>query len=219
METKSSKNKMETVWVKHGFRGLFVVDPIGRSGGLALIWCEENELTIQNFSKRHINAEVCQQNSNSKWISTGFYRHPEALKRHESWTLLKHLREYAPGQWLCVGDFNEIATQSKKCGASLRQGSQMEKFQKAIDECQLTDLGYIGSRFTWNNVREDVGFTKERRDRGLANLEWCTMFGEQEVRVLAARTSDHKLLLLLSRNSKRVSGLKQAGLWTRITKS
>lgn len=38
METISRKQHLEWLRVKLGFDGLFVVDPIGRSGGLALFW-------------------------------------------------------------------------------------------------------------------------------------------------------------------------------------
>lgn len=56
VETKCGNAKMEQIRFKLGFEGLFVVEPIGRSGGLALIWKEENMLEIQNYSKWHINA-------------------------------------------------------------------------------------------------------------------------------------------------------------------
>ena len=49
------------------------------------------------------------------------------------------------GPWLCFGDFNEIATQSKKLGASLQRESQMEKFRDAMEFCGLSDLGFQGS--------------------------------------------------------------------------
>jgi exonuclease III len=58
METKCRKSKMEGIRVKLGFEGLFVVEPIGQSGGLALLWKEAHELEIQNYTRRHINARV-----------------------------------------------------------------------------------------------------------------------------------------------------------------
>jgi exonuclease III len=56
METKLGKNKMELIRIKMGFSNLFVVDSVGRSGGLALLWDDDTELEIQNYSRRHINA-------------------------------------------------------------------------------------------------------------------------------------------------------------------
>jgi exonuclease III len=58
IETKSSKNKMDRLRSILGFHGVFVVDTVGRSGGLALLWKEDSGLSISNFSKRHINATI-----------------------------------------------------------------------------------------------------------------------------------------------------------------
>jgi exonuclease III len=46
MEAKCSKARVEVVRVKLGFAGAFIVDHVGRSGGLALPWKEEGELEI-----------------------------------------------------------------------------------------------------------------------------------------------------------------------------
>jgi hypothetical protein len=84
METKSNKFAMEFVRVRLGFEGLFVVDPVGRSEGLALLWKENNEVEIQNYTHRHINAVIKHADSTQPWRFTGFYGHPNPAKRHES---------------------------------------------------------------------------------------------------------------------------------------
>lgn len=50
METKCKKTKLENLRVKFGYMGLFVVDPVRRSGGLALFWQGKVGLEIQNYS-------------------------------------------------------------------------------------------------------------------------------------------------------------------------
>ena len=72
METKYRKQKMEYLRVKMGFDCMFVVDPIGRSGGLALYWNDVDSLEIQNFSRRHINTIVKNETSGCSWKLTGF---------------------------------------------------------------------------------------------------------------------------------------------------
>jgi hypothetical protein len=114
METKSRKNMMERLRVKMGFEGLFVVEPMGRSGGLALMWKEADEFEIQNYTLRHINAVVKPTGQATQWRFTGFYGHPEAAKRYESWALLNHLKDFLPEAWLCVPDFNEVVEQGEK---------------------------------------------------------------------------------------------------------
>jgi endonuclease/exonuclease/phosphatase family metal-dependent hydrolase len=131
-----------------------------------------------------------------QWKLTGFYGHPEWNKRKESWELLKHLQSYSPLAWLCIGDFNEIVDQSEKWGANPRREGQMELFRTALEQCNLSDLGYKGSRFTWTNCQPDGNFVKVRLDRAVANSQWCCMFEGASVQVLAARSSDHKPLLL-----------------------
>jgi len=58
METVCSKQYMDRIKLRSGFDNLFVVDPVGRSGGLALLWNKDENLEILNYSCRHINAVV-----------------------------------------------------------------------------------------------------------------------------------------------------------------
>ncbi|GLT53432.1 hypothetical protein SLA2020_267020 [Shorea laevis] len=74
----------------------------------------------------------------------------------------------------------------------------MEDFRVVLDECQFSDLGFNGSKFTWCNYREDSSFTKERLDRAVANLSWCEQFQDVDVQVLATHNSDHCPLFLYS---------------------
>ena len=41
-----------------GFSSAFVVDCVGRSEGLLLLWQEEWDVTVRLFSKGHIDAEI-----------------------------------------------------------------------------------------------------------------------------------------------------------------
>jgi ribonuclease HI len=196
METKSRKKKLEEIRVKLGFDGVFVVDPVGRSGGLALLWKESGWLEIQNFTRRHINAVVQFPGQGVQWTLTCFYGHPISSKRHESWELLHHLRLFSRGAWMCIGDFNEIVKQSEKSGGAVRRDGQIAQFREVLVDCGLSDLGYRGSKFTWNNGQQNGSFIKERLDRAVANKEWCGLFKNRDIWVLPSRTSDHKPLLL-----------------------
>jgi hypothetical protein len=46
METKLRKNKMEMVRTKIGFDNLFIVESVGKSGGLALLWEDGCEVEV-----------------------------------------------------------------------------------------------------------------------------------------------------------------------------
>jgi hypothetical protein len=114
METKLQKEKMELIRHKLGFSFMFVLDCIGRSGGLAPLWGDEILVEIQNFRHRHINRMIQSSCSNALWKFTSFYGHPNIAKRHEAWGLLKALGRLSPFPWLCIRDFNEVVSLLKK---------------------------------------------------------------------------------------------------------
>jgi hypothetical protein len=142
METKLRGEKMELILLKLGIPNMFIVDCIGRSGGLALLWDENVTLDIQNYSQRHINGVVKLGMSGEQWKFTGFYGHPDPAKRHEAWALLKHLAKFTPLPWVCIGDFNESLSHSEKWGGRGKSDSQIQAFQQTIEFCELYDLDY-----------------------------------------------------------------------------
>jgi hypothetical protein len=116
METKVSSYRMESIKVRTRYKNVFAVDSMGRSGGLALMWSEDVQVEIENYSRRHVNALVKTEINGGTWKLTGFYGHPEVGKRHEAWNLLRYLHTTSPNSWLCIGDFNEITEDAEKFG-------------------------------------------------------------------------------------------------------
>lgn len=49
-----------------------------------------------------------------------------------------------------------------------------------------------------SNKHEDKTFIKERLDRAVANAKWLEIYQDSVVEVLAARSSEHKPILLNS---------------------
>ena len=89
-----------------------------------------------------------------------------------------------------------MVEQDEKYGGLRKNESEMRQFINALVDCDLTNLGYKGSRFTWTNCQHDGYFIKERLDRAVDNAAWCNMHRQFEVRTLASCTFDHKPLLL-----------------------
>jgi hypothetical protein len=91
METRLCANKMEWVQIQLGFDHMFVVDCVGRSGGLALFWTNDSRVDIQNYSRRHINAKVCLSPTDPPWKFTSFYGHSDPSKHSEACSLLHYI--------------------------------------------------------------------------------------------------------------------------------
>ncbi|XP_042944540.1 uncharacterized protein LOC122278417 [Carya illinoinensis] len=203
METKCGRKRVEEVRRKLGFDCSFVVDSRGLSGGLAFIWKDRMDFSLENYSQSHISMNLSHQESRQQIMLTGFYGSPETARRGDSWNLLERISPKENKSWLCFGDFNEILYHHEKVGAASRPNSQMDAFRSMVDRCGLSDLGYEGSKYTWSNNREGIQFTKERLDRALGNLLWTRLFCECSVNALAAQTSDHCPLLINARRRIR----------------
>jgi hypothetical protein len=54
--------------------------------------------------------------------------------------------------------------QSEKLGGAIRSEAQMERFRSTLVDCNLGDLGYCGSKYTWSNKQDSGAFVKERLD-------------------------------------------------------
>lgn len=67
-----------------------------------------------------------------------------------------------------------------------------------INHCQLIDLGFKGSKYTWLNksYKQKHALIFERLDRFLANDDWIHLYLDAQVTHLPRTHSDHCPLLL-----------------------
>lgn len=98
---------------------------------------------------------------------------------------------------MVVGDLNDTVNQDESSSiAADNNGSQRRRFGDRINQCNLVDLGYTRSKFTWSNGRFGLANIKKRLDRNLSNFEWRTRFPEGMVQVLPRIYSDHLHILI-----------------------
>lgn len=69
-----------------------------------------------------------------------------------------------------------------------------DSFYMALKDYRLTDLGFIGHRYTWK--KGSKSFTKAQLDRGVGNGLWRDIFPNNMVEYLITPYSDHAPLLL-----------------------
>ena len=125
------------------------VQRLNKGGGLVRFWKNDTKVDVASSSLNHIDATI-NKSSREAWRFTSFYGEPETHKRNESWNLLRQLHGQNSLLWLCASDFNEITKQLEKLGCRLRPHIQMQIFREALDECELMDLGFKGSPYTWS---------------------------------------------------------------------
>lgn len=74
--------------------------------------------------------------------------------------------------------------------------SRAHKLLNCINYCNLLDLGFKGSRYTWSNHRFREGLILERLDRYCPNKEWLFHYENVGVTHLPRTHSDHSPILL-----------------------
>jgi hypothetical protein len=94
-------------------------------------------------------------------------------------------------------DFNEVLMSYEKEGGQPKSQASMDKFREALEDCQLDDLGFSGDMFTSrNNNHTSEHYIRERLDRAVADVEWCTRFPTFKVRNGDPRHSDHRPVIV-----------------------
>lgn len=92
-ETLCRKGIVERVRSSLGFEGTIVVEAIGHSGGIALLWRNKDAVSLCSFSKNHIDGIVTTPEG-VKYRLTGVYGEPDRSKRHETWSLIRSLASH-----------------------------------------------------------------------------------------------------------------------------
>lgn len=82
------------------------------------------------------------------------YGNLEASRRPKTWKILKNLKSSDGFPWLILGDFNEILNPYEKFWGRDRLERQMVDFREMLSVCEMWDLGFVGSPFTWCNNKE-----------------------------------------------------------------
>lgn len=100
------------------------------------------------------------------WRFTGFYREQKVSRRKFFWQTLKDLGKLFSITWLCMEDFNKKIFTYEYEGVVGRAQWQMTDFRKALDETGLTDMGYVGPKFTWWNKTNGQGSVCVRNRQG-----------------------------------------------------
>ncbi|XP_019244264.1 PREDICTED: uncharacterized protein LOC109224131 [Nicotiana attenuata] len=179
------------------FTNFYKVPATGQAGGIVLLW-HDNVLAVENLAMTEQEVHVMIQvfPNPQKWLFPAIYASPHYHTCRLLWRNLMYLADTYKGPWLVRGDFNEILCSTEKFGGRPISNPRSSRFADYLNYCQLVDLAYTGSKYTWTNKRHYGSNILERLDRILANYDWITLFPEASVRHLPRTHSDHNPLLL-----------------------
>ena len=195
METKVDLKKLQRVKEKCGFVDGLCLSSKGLSGGLGFWWNDINVKVI-SYSAHHVMVEVCDGNDRPSWATMGIYGWPELENKHLTWQLMRSIKEATSLPIIFFGDFNEILHGSEKDGGAIRRERYINALREVVDVCELRDLGFRGSPYTWQRGNDPAMVIRERLDRFLASDDWCNIYVHSLVRHYPIYKSDHAPILL-----------------------
>ncbi|MBA0803426.1 hypothetical protein Gohar_013636 [Gossypium harknessii] len=190
----TKRKRKDEIWGR-SMAGYLEVDSEGRKGGLAIMWKDGIEVTIQNNCSHHIDSLVKLDDSTSLRF-TGFYRFAKLNLHGHSWDLLKSIGESVSEYWIVGGDFNAILNDSKKSEGRRKSRVDMEDFQRTIEELALVDIKIVKRWFMWTNNREGNGLIRERLDRFLFSATGVENTPFLSTYVVRQACSDHDAVIL-----------------------
>ena len=117
-ETKNNFSFMQDFQIEFGYDNLYTVDPVGRSGGLALFYMNASDVVINFSNTRMIDVEA--QIEGHKVYITFMYGDPVVEYHENVWERLLRMSATRTGSWLLMGDFNEITSNVEKNGGKRR---------------------------------------------------------------------------------------------------
>jgi endonuclease/exonuclease/phosphatase family metal-dependent hydrolase len=151
-----------------GLKGFAGSSSDGLSGGLALFWHEQFCVDIQIINERLIDAYIRVNPNAPQWRVTFIYGEPRVENRHLMWDTIRELKSLSNLPWLLMGDFNEALWQEEHISQTPRPTNQMEAFRDVLFDCNLTDLGFTGVPYTYDNRRHGRANVRVRLDRAVA---------------------------------------------------
>ncbi|XP_030508978.2 uncharacterized protein LOC115723633 [Cannabis sativa] len=216
-ETLARTEVLERLRVSLGFGGVFSVDARGKSGGVALLWRDSDDIKVLGYGVNYIDAEVTEKDGNC-WRLTGLYGEPNRSLRRNTWDQIRTLMALYALPWCIIGDLNNVISQSDKRGGNPYPTWLIDGFGNMLEDCNLVDMDLCGYPYTWEKGRGTQAWIQVRIDRALVSPSWFHVFPSAKLINLEVSTSDHCPIQLLLDVVKRTEVQKKfrfENLWLR----
>ncbi|XP_019255146.1 PREDICTED: uncharacterized protein LOC109233735 [Nicotiana attenuata] len=139
------------------------------------------DVTVEINSVQQLTLRLFDIETQKEFMITLVYAKCDHFDRIELWDSLYYLAQDMTIPWLVGGDFNVIWDEEEKFGGLPVPLNEVDDFRHCMTTCNLSDLGFKGSIYTWWNGRAEEDCIFERLDRVFANFEAQQLWPGMEV--------------------------------------
>lgn len=146
------------------------------NGKIWFFWTRNCQTSIIDNNDQQITIKMLYGTANNEMYITVVYTKCIAAERKELWSSLEGVHLVVNGPWSIRGDFNVILDPDEKRGGNPHRMHRSFDFINCMDNCEVTDLGFVGPRFTWCNNQKPRKKIWKRLDRVFINDQWTQLF-------------------------------------------
>ena len=193
METKQKRDTLVDIQTWLGYDRIMNVNPIGYSGGLALMWKNSVYIDFKYVDKHLLDFHV--QFGKFGFFISCVYGEPARCDRPKLWERLSRIGVFRKEPWGMIGDFNEIRNNAEKIGGPRRSDMSFKPFNDMLEIGEMVDLQSTGDSFTWGGNRGTLSI-HSKLDRCFGNKKWFHLFPASNQVFLDKRGSDHRPVMV-----------------------
>ncbi|XP_061354924.1 uncharacterized protein LOC133299477 [Gastrolobium bilobum] len=161
LETRVSGSRADRIVQNLDFDSYYRREAIGFSREIWILW-NKSITTISILLDEHqfVHSRLCWAENGKVEYFTFVYGSPRRLDRSSLWDNLRDIGLTMDMEWAAMGYFNSLLEDSEKQGGSAIYWGSVQEFSNCLRDCKLSDLGFLGAKFTWKR-----GKIQERIDR------------------------------------------------------
>lgn len=130
------------------------------------------------------------------WLILVVYASLKAYIMNDLWLYLRKLGSIVNIAWVVAGEVNQPLDIGDKKGGKPFNQTLAHHLKSTIDDCNLIDMGFQGTTFTWTNGCIGAANIREQIVRAWCNIQFIQQFERVMVQHLNRTASDHHPLLL-----------------------
>ncbi|XP_021998584.1 uncharacterized protein LOC110895568 [Helianthus annuus] len=166
-----------------------VVDSVGRSGGLALIWNPDVFSLESSYSSQRFQLVSGKVRGSDGILNILNLHAPNNVSlRRSLWSEITVLVNNLSGSWVVFGDFNDVRAESERVNSRFDVGAT-DAFNAFINGAGLLEYPMTGGNFTFVSGHSEVKLSK--LDRFLVNVEFMFWWPMAKAAVQERGASDH----------------------------